>query len=172
MNNLEEYIRKNSATFHKASLPEGHENRFMDKLDAEKQIVKSSWRHIIFRVAAVVLLALGGVAMLYFGEQHHQKTLEARLPLEIKEAESYYLAKCDEQLSHFKTYHSTTSPIDIAEQLEKLEKEYKKLKQQMAQQSGNKRVMAALVQNLQLRLQLLEQINRLMEKEEPQIIAI
>lgn len=173
MKDFERYIRENKQHFYQEQLSEGHEARFLQKLKSEKPFVKrNSWRKVLFRVAVVALLTLGGAGVLHFGINQNMQRIAVKLPKEVSEAENYYLAKCEEELSYFKTHHSSTSPIDIATELENLEKEYKELKKKMVTQQGNKRVMAALVQNLQLRLQLLEQINRLMEKEEPQTVEI
>lgn len=171
MKDLEGYIRENEQYFHQKDLSQGHEDRFLQKLKSEKT-QKTSWRSMLFRVAVVAFLTFGGASVLHFGINQNTQRIRAELPKEVSEAESYYLAKCGEELTYFKMHYSSTSPIDIATELEDLEKEYKELKKKMAAQPGNKRVMAALVQNLQLRLQLLEQINRLMEKEEPQTVEI
>lgn len=144
----------------------------MEKLEKSEQKPQKSWRLTFFRAVAVLAIVLGGATLLKLSLGDVPTEQYAELPEELQEAENYYLAKCDVELEHFNTHHVSNSPVDIAETLEELEKEYADLKKEMAENPGNKQVMAALVQNLQLRLQLLERINRLMEKEEVQTIDV
>lgn len=183
MDKLEEYIKQHKSYFHQEEVPEGHELRFLDKLQQDKKEDASVvqlpmfsnrvklWQKQFFRVAVVAFLFVGSIALFKMAGGENSVKI-AQLPAEVQEVENFYLVKCEKELTRFRTYHSSNSPVDIAKELEELEKEYKKLKKEMVKQPGNKRIMAALVKNLQLRLQLLEQINRLMEKEEPQTIDI
>ncbi len=179
MDKLEEYIKQHKSYFHQEEVPEGHEMRFADKLQQLKEENASDfrtrrinlWQKQLFRVAVVAFLFVGSITVFKVATQENTTEI-AQLPAEIQEVEHFYLAKCEKELVHFRTYHSSNSPVDIAKELEGLEKEYQKLKKEMVRQPGNKRIMTALVKNLQLRLQLLEQINRLMNKEEPQTITL
>lgn len=172
MDSFEKYIKERQGDFHNKSLPKGHEARFLQKLDESKKVRRTSLLLKISGIAAVLAFAVIGGSILHWGTPDESVFAKKQLPKELQEAESYYLAKCEEQMNYFQVHYSSNSPIDIAEKLEVLEKEYKELKDKMVEQPGNKRITAALVQNLQLRLQLLEQINRLMEKEEPQTVDV
>ncbi len=180
MKSFEEYIKENRAYFHQEEIPEGHEMRFAEKLQKLKENTPTItlgervrlWQKPLFRVAVVALLFVGSVAVYTVVSRGEQAAQMAQLSPELQEVENYYLVKCEKELTHFRTYNSSNSPVDIAKELEDLEKEYQKLKKEMVKQPGNERVMSALVENLKLRLQLLQQINRLMKKEEPQIINI
>ncbi len=187
MDKLKEYIKQHKSFFYQKEVPEEHEKRFLAKLQKGKKknvpevrfrSLTSSpddrmrlWRKRLFKVAVAVFLFIGSVGLFKMLNRDNDRQL-ARLAAEIAEVENFYMVKCEKELTHFRTYYGSNSPIDIAKELEELEEEYKKLKEEMIKEPGNKRIMAALVENLQLRLQLLEQINRLMEKEEPQITDI
>ncbi len=182
MDNLEKYIKERKSHFYEKDVPKGHEMRFAEKLRQGSADISTTpkdqnakipfWRKPLFQVAVVALLFVGSVAIFKSVNIQDAAIQTAQLPAELQEVESFYLVKCEKELTHFKTYYSANSPVDIAKELEELEKEYKELKKEMVKQPGNERIMAALVKNLQLRLQLLQQINRLMKKEEPQIITL
>jgi len=58
MSNLEEYIRENAAAFDTEALPEGAEERFLDRLEAEPAAGSPVLRRFLFAFAGAAAAAL------------------------------------------------------------------------------------------------------------------
>lgn len=168
MNDLEQYIKEKKEYFYDEMLPKGHKKRFLRKLGGKRN------RNPFFtmRVAMLLLVAFSvGMAVQYRFLQKNT-TEFASLPEELIEADRYYRFRVNEELEKWKIHNVSTSTLDIEKELEVLETAYKELRGLLQKYPDNAQLRNALIQNLQTRLQLLEHLNRLMENNKPQRVAI
>ncbi|WP_111683835.1 hypothetical protein [Winogradskyella tangerina] len=161
-----------------AKMSEGHEARFLDKLDKELPVKKSSNRFVFFRIAAsvVVLLGVSFGAYKYFDgpttdidpnnnvvETPEIKTMGAFSP-ELKKVEDYYLASINLELSKVELTPENKDLVDgYIQRLKELNDEYDKLTIELNEDGPNGITLDALINNLKLRLNL---VTRLKDKLE------
>ena len=169
--------------------PQGHQTRFEAKLDeafgnSETIKSKSPVRFMWLKVAAIaiVLLSVG-----FFGYQQltKQNTVEvveipkqkaepntnvAKITLgdlspDLKKVENYYLTGINVQLASLKIKNENKELIDgYMQQLSELDKEYKRLTLDLNEVGPTEATITALIDNLQLRLELLFKLkNKLKE---------
>ncbi|MDO6470587.1 hypothetical protein [Maribacter sp. 1_MG-2023] len=160
----------------KHTITHGHEERFLKKLEesipAQKNTDKS-WLKIAASVAVIVSIGLG---FLYFnenvdntttvvdndsiGEQKSEFTFGDLSP-DLKKVESYYVANINMELAKLEVSPDTKELIDsFMEQLNNLNIEYKTLNIELKELGPNDQTITALIENLQLRLQLLQKLKR------------
>ena len=163
------------------SLPEGHESRFLKRLD-EAFPEPSKKRTINWRVAASVMLLIGlGFATFKYVqpantastkavENHDTNKKETLKSLgdvspDLKKIEDYYLANINLELSRVKITTENKEVFDgYVLRLAELNKEYKKLSVELTENGPNELMVSALIDNLKLRLKLLYRLkNQLKE---------
>ena len=156
-------------------MSEGHEERFLEKLEKElpKQ-QKSSNRFGFLNIAASVIVLLG---LSYGAYQFYQisanpedsteianttiKTLGDVSP-DLKKVEDYYLASINLELSKVRLTPENKELFDgYIERLKELNDEYKRLTQELNDNGPNEATLDALIENLKYRLKL---VMRLKEK--------
>ncbi|ULC58542.1 DUF3379 domain-containing protein [Flaviramulus sp. BrNp1-15] len=150
-------------------MPENHQDRFLKKLDESLPVTKRStflWMQIAASV--VVLLGLSYGAFKFFQPQTGDlptevvatNTVETKTLGDIspglKKVEDYYLASINLELSKM-TYTTETKELfdDYLEQLDKLDKEYKRLLVDLTESGPSELTVNALIDNLKFRLNLL-----------------
>ena len=172
-------------------MSEGHEARFLKKLDAalpEETSVKN--RFSIFYIAAsiVVLIGMALGAYQFFNNSEtienqivdsDQPTNERELKSlgdispDLKKVEDYYLANINLELSKVKLTPDNKELFDsYVVRLAELNDEYKRLSVELTENGPNELTVSALIDNLKLRLDLLyrlkEQLSDLNASEEAQ----
>ncbi|MBT8321680.1 MAG: hypothetical protein KJO90_08460 [Eudoraea sp.] len=159
----------------KYRLKEGHEARFMDRLDTELPPEKNNSRVWIFSIAATVLVLVSVGAFLYTMEQNpipsensvvdaqDQNTEETislgDLSPDLEKVENYYLASINLELSKLEVSSDNKELVDsYMEQLAELNLEYEQLNKELNTFGPNDQTISALIKNLQLRLELLQKL--------------
>ena len=157
-------------------LQEGHEERFMNRLESALPKNKNPF-HIGLRIAAtiLVLLSIGlGYKVLNrdtniettFTDSNSvdEKQTEfslSNLSPDLKKVENYYVGNINMELSKLEVSPDTKDLVDsFMEQLNNLNEEYKALNQELNELGPNDQTITALIENLQLRLQLLQKLKR------------
>ena len=155
---------------------EGHEKRFMELLEQELPKQKESSFHIL-KIAAVILVLVGiGTVLFMSREDSNLKTTivdknlggETKtgislgdLSPDLKKVENYYMATINLELSKLNISGNNKELVDsYMERLAELNVEYKKLNEELNQVGPNDQTIAALIKNLQLRLQLLQKLKQ------------
>ncbi|PNW28571.1 hypothetical protein [Formosa algae] len=157
------------------SIPEGHEARFLDKLNAclPETPVKSKVNWVKIAASLVILLGLsfGGYTYLNSNQDNNSqsptitgvntkpevriKTLGDLSP-DLKKVEDYYLASIHTELSKVELTPENKELIDgYIERLEELSNEYKRLSEELTASGPSEFTVNALIDNLKLRLNLL-----------------
>lgn len=183
----------------KASFPmkQGHEARFLERLDAELPIKKEANRFLWLKIAASVLVLLTIGAFFLSKGSEDTVTKEATivdssnkvetdpntislgdLSPDLQKVENYYVANINYELSQLEVSDENKEVVDgYMERLGELDREYITLNTELNELGPNDETISALIQNLQLRLQLLqklkEKLNQLKSsKNEQEIYSI
>ncbi|MDE3741916.1 hypothetical protein [Maribacter polysaccharolyticus] len=158
----------------KFTMNHGHEKRFADRLASElPQKRKSSF--FIVRIAATILVLIGVITFFVLErdrpeipttvvDKHILKEGKIGISLgdlspDLKKVESYYVANINLELAKLDVSVENREVVDgYMERLADLNKEYKNLTAELNQIGPNDQTISALIKNLQLRLQLLQQL--------------
>ena len=148
------------------SMPEKHQDRFLEKLDTAFPEVKKS-RFNVFKVAAsiVLLICLSFGAYEYFKPEVPVTQVATAKPTVktlgdvspgLKKVEDYYLASINLELSKIKYTPETKDVFDgYLLQLSELDNEYQRLSVELTESGPSELAVNALIDNLKFRLNLL-----------------
>lgn len=181
---LRELLKNDTLSSKQLELSGNHRARFLDKLEASSLATnknevkkhkfinpyKSKW----FSIAASLLLtfSLGGYIWSYMQQQNNTIVYKinesktgftpslASISPDFKKIEDYYLTSINAELAQLKiTEENKISVDDFLKQLSLLDKEYTFLQKELHTQSNNinEQTLNALIENLQMRLELLKQ---------------
>ncbi|WP_108246591.1 hypothetical protein [Muricauda brasiliensis] len=161
-------------------MKEGHEDRFFAKLEKElpkdppKRKVISLW----MQIAASVVVAVG-LSVYYFSGNGGTVEPDEKITVvdrdnPSKEAQGISLGDLSPDLKKIETYYTTNINLQLSEladdpgnkelvgsymdRLAELNKEYQRLNQELNDYGPNDQTIGALINNLQLRLQLLQKL--------------
>ncbi len=177
-----------------ASLPKGHEDRFLQRLEKELPQKKNRrQRSIWLRVAAASLLLLCIGWGSYYAWKHSQSTPEVatiatdaskapgnpaktnispeasakkQLTLsdispDLKKVETYFISSIKGELASLKVSEEEQEMVDAyLTKIKELGKEYDNLNQELNTIGVNDMTITALIENLKLRLQLLQRLKK------------
>ena len=156
---------------------QGHEARFLELLEEKLPKAKKRPFYLLKIAAAILILAtLGylGFKQLNTKAIPETKIVEKADPIEnskgislgdlspdLKKVENYYVANINLELSKLKVSDENRGLVDsYMQQLADLNIEYKKLNTELNEMGPNDQTISALIQNLQLRLQLLQKLKK------------
>jgi len=160
----------------KERLEKGHHKRFERKLDKEFGKEKEHNSFLFLKVAAIFIIAIG-VAFFYFKSNNTptenkmvntpdvEKTNSVQkkdniqlseISPEFEKIESYYLAGINLELAKLEINADNKLLIDsFMVELSELDKEYQRLNMDLNETGINEQTVQAMINNLQLRLELL-----------------
>lgn len=155
-------------------MSEGHDARFLQKLDKELPKKKDFSRFSFLNIAASVIVLLG---MCYGAFQFFQTPVDPDKPVvventdlktlgdmspDLKKVEDYYLASINLELSKVQLTPQNKELFDgYVERLKELNEEYDRLTVELNENGPNEETLEALIDNLKFRLNL---VMRLKEK--------
>lgn len=141
----------------------GHQMRFLDKLNNKDNIAFGSvpkrglWKPIIGIAASLVLMVA-----LFFGTQQEASAKDlASISPEMAETQNFFTATISDELAKLNNETSPETKVlvdDALKQLETLETEYEKLKEDLSESGDDKRVIYAMISNFQNRIDLLQNV--------------
>ena len=176
-------------------MPQGHEARFLEKLDAALPVETSSKKRFsVMQIAASIVVLIGlGFGMSQFFQnpgtdnpntvvetKHKEKESQLKslgdISPDFKKVEDYYLANINLELSKVKQTPENKELFDgYLVRLGELNQEYKRLSVELTENGPNELTVSALIDNLKLRLNLLyrlkEQLKDLNTSEEDKLNA-
>ncbi|MGB5236717.1 MAG: hypothetical protein WBM43_14630 [Flavobacteriaceae bacterium] len=156
----------------KHRMKQGHESRFLTRLDTAMPIQeKSRWRIWSAAASAVILL---GIGVYFFStteedlpakttvvdktddtQKEHGISLGDLSP-DLRNLEDYYMANINLEISQLEVSAENKELVDnFMERLSDLNIEYNELNKELNAMGPNDQTISALIQNLQLRLDLL-----------------
>jgi hypothetical protein len=134
-------------------LPEGHEQRFLERLTTQKQFHK---RRAVLRWAAVALLCIGLSQTFWFTPAKPTEEV-----LKFQKAETHFNFLIDQQLeklSHFDSPQGTQFMEDSKRQINRIQGDYQMLYQQWEQEPNQSKLIQALISNLKTQIELLNEL--------------
>lgn len=143
----------------------GHRERFFRKLGQQpghsrKSKVRKLWNPLI-GIAAGFLLALF-LAAQFFGDSLQARNADlASISPEMKQTQEFYNSVISKELNTLAEEKSPETQAivnDALKQMEKLEKEYEGLKKDLLESGKDQRVIYAMIQNFQQRIDLLKNV--------------
>lgn len=152
----------------------GHRDRFMEKLEAERENRKSGGKIKKLWTPLVAIAALLAIAFMLFGtyfRENHKFGELAEVSPQMKKTEQFYTKMIKTELANLRAKESpATQKIvkDALKQLQKLEADYSKLEQDLHKSGKDKRVIYAMISNFQQRIDLLEQVLKQIEETKTQ----
>tara|TARA_R110002049_G_scaffold119735_1_gene274055 strand:- start:133 stop:708 length:576 start_codon:yes stop_codon:yes gene_type:complete len=166
---------KNSDTEIVQTMKDGHEQRFLNRIELELPVTKGPslpW----FKIAAslIIMIGLGTYIFMNWNNPEPVNTTIVEknnhvpeekgisfgdLSPDLKKVEDYYMMSINMELSQLEISDRNKTLIDsFMERLEELNAEYKKLNRELNEIGPNDQTITALIKNLQLRLQLLHKL--------------
>lgn len=154
-------------------LKEGHSKRFVVKLD--KAMPKAKKRFGLLKIAASVLVVfgLGITAYLQLSDtdsasntivnkqQDNGSFSLGDLSPDLKKVENYYVATINLEFSKLEVSEDNEAVVaSFMDRLSELNDEYESLTLELNQMGPNDQTISALIENLQLRLQLLQKLKK------------
>jgi len=158
---------KNEPQVFKDKMPNGHEMRFLEKLDDQlpQQPKQTLFTFLNIAASVVILIGLSFGAYQFIGADPAvkipQQTVASTSALgglspQLKKVEDYYLANINLELSKMKVTPDSKELFDgYLERLEELNKEFSVLDKELTESGPNEQTVNALIDNLKIRLNLL-----------------
>ncbi|GGH03259.1 hypothetical protein GCM10011416_22730 [Polaribacter pacificus] len=152
------------------SLSENHRNKFQERLlkEVHQQPKKRSflWLQVAASIVVLMSLALG-----YFGMDTKPSELPSEKPTkevslgslspELKSIESYYINTINYEISNLSVDENNKEILDgYFAKIAELSSEYKSLTTELSTKGVNDEIINALINNLQLRVQLLQRLKK------------
>ncbi len=165
MESLEKYIHENHDSFDSKEPMEGHFDRFRQKLEARKPARKVN----LFMVAAAAAIAgiiLSGTLGLLFNSSYSDIFSKKELTLssispELKEAEDYYISQINERYNQINSLKKGSTPeveSEVNKAIVDMSVGYYLLKKDLNNNPKQERVVSAMIQQYQTRIDMLDQI--------------
>ncbi|RFN58067.1 hypothetical protein [Marixanthomonas ophiurae] len=171
---IDTLFEQNRTDFDVHDTPQGHQKRFLAKLNAkteaeknvskEKQTEKGNWwKPISIAATIAVLIAIG---FLFQNNEAKASDLASVSP-EMEKTQSFFTSAINKELQTLKSFDTPETKELVADaltQIEVLEKEYETLKGDLAESGNDKRVIYAMITNFQNRIDLLENVIKTIEE--------
>ncbi len=165
---LDILFKKLEGSFDVQQTPKGHQKRFLEKLNGEKQTEKKPWniwKPLSIAASVAVLFTIG---FLFLKNDGHQNDLASVSP-EMEQTQSFFTNEIKKELQTLKAFDNPETMAvvnDALKQIAQLESEYENLKKDLGESGNDKRVIYAMITNFQNRIDLLKQVINKMEKIE------
>lgn len=134
----------------------GHQKRFLDKLEGKKK--KGNPYLLILPIAAAILILFG--IFINYQMDSDSKQLAAVSP-QVKETQMYFSKIIEKELAKVQKEDSPETKKMVQDalfQMQALEKDYDKLNADLAENGENKKIIHAMITNLQKRISFLEEV--------------
>lgn len=169
MDNLDTIFNDLKGTFDKEEPANGHEARFIKKLNHHNDRAKkgwnlSAWKPLLMAASIALIVCLG--IGLYLDTPNTDEQI-AKISPEASKTEFYFANLINEQT---KILQSESSPEtkkiieDTMIQLRKLELDHKKMEQDLLNGGNSKLILSAMVTNFQTRISLLQEVLQQIEQ--------
>lgn len=166
-NTLDELFNDLEGTFDVEQTPDGHQRRFMDRLKQQEASEQASdsrswWRPLSIAASIIVIFGIGFM----MSQQSEAPSGLASVSTELGQTENFFNTAISAEIAKLKTFESPETKglvEDALSKVENLDIEYQKLREDLAISGNDKRVIHAMIANLQNRIDLLEQVVAMVE---------
>jgi hypothetical protein len=158
MVDLEKQIREQRMLLDSDRPRDGHEERFMQKLDRQPAR-KIRFRHII-QVAASVAIILASAMVLVKQNKSGDKTAQAEIPAALHEADLYYTTQVNARYDQIREFNfdNTAEKTVLLDELKELDAHHQQLMIDLETNPQDDRVINALIRHYQIKLEVMDQI--------------
>ena len=161
MNQFEKYIREQRMQLDSDQPRQGHEDRFLQKLDRlpDAKVRKIRFRHMI-QVAASLAIILTSAFLLLRQTGAKEAFAGREIPAAMMEADIYYTSQVDrkyEQISEF-NFENEEEKTVLLNELKDLESYHQQLLSDLEANPDDDRVINALIRHYQIKLEVMDQI--------------
>ncbi|TDU40235.1 hypothetical protein BXY82_2281 [Gelidibacter sediminis] len=145
---------------------DGHEQRFLERLHKKQRSKKPAWttmKKLIAAIAAILIVAIGLFTVV---KPQPQSNDLANVSEQLSQTQNFFTTVISSELSKLKSIRTAENDALVADalkQLEYLENNYERLKIDLKISGHDKRVVYAMISNLQSRIDLLENVLRAIE---------
>ena len=162
--NLDQLFKDLKGSFDTEEPRSGHQERFLDKLNASKGVVginsakRNWWKPISIAATIAFLLSL---SIGYFGSELSIEERVAEISPEASQTHFYFANLIEEQVRELESQGTpeTQSIIDDTMiQLQKLEEDYSRLERDLLDGGDSKLILSAMIVNFQTRIDLLQEV--------------
>ncbi|SIS98463.1 hypothetical protein SAMN05421766_10686 [Zobellia uliginosa] len=162
--NIDHLFENLNGSFDHEIPAEGHELRFLQKLNAQKGAIslkppKRTWYRPMGIAACLLVLLAAGIGL--FRPEPSLEEKVAKISPEISRTEFYFASLIEEQVNELQNETSPeTKKIvdDTMVQLNKLEVDYKQLEEDLINGGNSKAILSAMITNFQTRINLLQDV--------------
>ena len=158
MFDLEKQIKEQRLLFDTDRPRDGHEKRFMQKLDRQP-IRKFNFRHAL-QVAASVAIILTSAFVLIKQNKSGSKVAQEEIPSAVLEADNYYATQVNaryDQIQDFNFENSGEKAV-LLNELKELDTYHQQLMNDLKANPDDGRVINALIRHYQIKLEVMDQI--------------
>lgn len=166
MDKLEEYIMDNREEFDMAELPEGHFERFKQKLDAQSSKKRTPVMYIRYASAAAVIAVMLTLSVLYVNDNWispRQDKLPslADVSPEFAEAEAYFVSTINHQEQTIDELGQEGLEVEkqmFMKEVQDMDSVYTKLQKELKANPNDERVVNAMIKHYQMRIKVMTRI--------------
>jgi hypothetical protein len=163
MKPVDDFFRKNRELFDADDPPEGHLNRFYDKLKASGIPGQARTFTMILKIAAVVVTGLFLSALLYKGLSlyHSALTEDSCLNTELCEAEDFYSRQAETYYRRIEKMPFTNDPQtrnEILKELQEMDAQVVGMKEDLKQNPNDERIIHSIINYYQEKIDLMDMI--------------
>ena len=158
MVDLEKHIREQRMLIDSERPREGHEERFMQKLDRQP-VRKIHFRHII-QVAASIAIILASAFVIIRHNNSGNKMAQEEIPAALLEADIYYITQVNaryDQIRDFSFDNSEEKTV-LLDELKDLDAYHQQLMNDLKANPDDGRVINAMIRHYQIKLEVMDQI--------------
>jgi len=162
METLKDFFEKNKDEFNNVELPEGHEKRFLKKLEKPgKSIGLKVWYAVAASFIFLAMLSFFGRDFIY-KQQISNNIKSIRLgdiSPKYQEVEAFYLAGIESKINEFENLNcriNDEQKLMIDNELEKLDVNYKLLQNELLHNNKDERIINAMIDNYQNKINFLD----------------
>jgi len=155
---IEEIIHSNFDSFNNNDLPDGHFERFEQKLNYAFPIVQKNRSIRIFIVAASIIFFISTLTIMLIKSRNSfpDKQIISKSNTEMFETEQFYLNAISEKINTLTKKQIMTSDLTI--DLKEIDKNIWKLRKEIVQNPGDERLISAVINTYQIKADLLDDI--------------
>lgn len=161
---LDSLFERLQGEFDVAEPQNGHQERFLEKLNQSQGTIalnkkKTSWWKPLSIAASIALVAILGYQA--FGTQPNIKQQVVKIAPEVSQTEFYFANLIEQQvevLKEEKTPETAQLVDDTLTQLQRLDKDYQTLEQDLVNGGDSKIILSAMITNFQTRIDLLKEV--------------
>ena len=162
MSNIEKQIKEKRLMLDSDRPREGHEERFLQKLDSlPKQVPvrRIRFRHAI-QVAASIAIIVTSAVLLIRTDKDGNEVAQQKIPPALMEADIYYASEVDARYNEIRDFDFEDKEEKdlLLKELKDLENYHRQLMKDLEANPDDERVVSALIRHYQLKLEVMDQI--------------